>query len=100
MNMYPMKLVTIICEALVREPLTQLLDEVGARGYTLFSVEGRGARGLRTGDIQEFGNIQVEVVVTPKVAEVLLERLQEEFFQQVAMIAYESEVRVLRPGKF
>jgi nitrogen regulatory protein PII len=100
MNTYPMKMVTIICEALVREPLTQLLDEVGAQGYTLFSVEGSGARGLRTGDIQEFGNIQVEVVVTPKVAEILLERLQEEFFRQVAMIAYESEVRVLRPGKF
>lgn len=100
MNTHPMKLVTIVCEALAREPLTALLDEVGAHGYTLFTVEGSGAGGHRAADIEEFANIQVEVVVPPPVSAQLLGRLEAEFFPLYAMIAYESEVRVLRPGKF
>lgn len=100
MTTYPTKLVTIICEALATEPVKQLLREVGAHGYTLFPVEGSGARGQRVADIVEFGNVQVEVIVPPAVAERLLDRLQSDFFPKFAMVAYESEVRVLRPLKF
>jgi nitrogen regulatory protein PII len=100
MILHPMKLVTVICEALAREPLTRLLEDVGAHGYTLFAVEGKGAQGGRPGDIAEFGNIQVEVIVPPAVAEKLLERLQREFFPHYAMVAYLGEVQVLRPEKF
>lgn len=100
MTMYPMKLVTIICEALAREPLTRFLDKAGAHGYTLFRVEGTGAKGSRVADMEEFANIQVEVVVTPEVAERLMGQLQREFFARFAMIAFESDVRVLRSHKF
>jgi hypothetical protein len=100
MNTHPMTLVTIICESLAREPVQRLLAEVGAHGYTVFQVEGAGARGTRTGDIAEFGNIQVEVIVKPGVASQLLTRLEREYFPHYAMVAYESEVRVLRRDKF
>lgn len=100
MNTHPMKLVTIICEALARAPLKKLLAEVGALGYTLFAVEGDGSQGRRTADIQEFANIQVEVIVPPAVAEKLLARLEKEFFAKFAMVAYETDVRVLRREKF
>ncbi len=100
MTTHPVKLVTIICEALARKPLQQLLDEVGAHGYTLFTVEGDGRQGRRTGDIREFANIQVEVIVAPAVAEQLLMRLEREFFPKFAMVAHESDVRVLRRDKF
>jgi len=100
MNTHPMKLVTIVCEALARGPLTALLNEVGAHGYTLFTVEGSGAQGHRAADIEEFANIQVEVIVPPSVADRLLARLEEDFFSRYAMIAYESDVRVLRRDKF
>jgi nitrogen regulatory protein PII len=100
MNTHPMKLVTIICEALAREPLKKLLAEAGAHGYTLFSVEGDGSQGRRTADIQEFSNIQVEVIVPPAVAEILLARLEKEFFAKFAMVAYETDIRVLRRSKF
>jgi nitrogen regulatory protein P-II 2 len=95
-----MKLVTIICEALAREAVTRLLGEVGAHGYTLFKVEGAGAKGKRTAEIAEFGNIQVEVIVPAAASERLMERLEREFFPKYAIIAYESDVRVRRPGKF
>jgi nitrogen regulatory protein PII len=95
-----MKLVTVICEALAREPVQRLLREVGAHGYTVFPVEGTGAQGERAGDIREFGNIQVEVILPAEAAETLLQRLQADFFPRFTMIAYESEVRVLRREKF
>ena len=95
-----MKLVTIVCEAYAQEPVTKLLRDVGAHGWTLFSVEGDGSRGQRPADIREFANIQIQVVVQPEVAPALLERLQSEFFPRYGMIAYESDVRVLRQEKF
>lgn len=100
MNTHPMKRVTIICESLAREPVTRLLGEVGAHGWTLFDVQGSGHQGLRPSDIPEFANIQVEVIVPPPVADALLTRLSGEFFPRFAMVAYESDIRVLRPGKF
>lgn len=100
MNTHPMKLVTIVCEAHAREPVTKLLREVGAHGHTLFAVEGDGSKGKRPGDIPEFGNIQIEVIVSPAVAVTLLARLESEFFPRYAMIAFECKVRVLRKEKF
>lgn len=100
MKTHPLKLVTVICEALAGEPLRELLAEVGAHGYTLFTVEGDGSWGRRAGDIEEFANIQLEVIVPPAVAETLLTRLEKEFFPKFAMVAYESDIRVLRREKF
>lgn len=92
--------VTIVTETLAREAIRQVLAEVGAHGYTLFAVEGAGSQGERPADIAEFGNIQVEVIVAPAIAAELLERLHRDFFPRYAMIAYESDVRVLRREKF
>jgi nitrogen regulatory protein P-II 2 len=100
MKTHAMKLVTVVCEALAREALIQLLSEVGAHGYTLFSVEGEGATGRRTHEIEEFGNIQIEVILPPETATKLLERLGADYFPRYAMIAFESDVRVLRAAKF
>lgn len=95
-----MKLVTIVCESYAREAVTKLLQEVGAHGWTLFDVEGDGSQGKRPADIREFANIQIEAVVQPEVSEKLLEHLAKDFFPRYAMIAFESDVRVLRREKF
>jgi nitrogen regulatory protein PII len=100
MNTHPMKLVTIVCEAHARGPILDLLRASGAHGWTLFTVEGEGARGGRTGDIPEFANLQIQVIVRPEVADALLERLAREFFPRFVMIAFASDVQVVRPAKF
>lgn len=100
MNLHPMKLVTIVCEAYAQDAVTKLLHEVGANGWTSFGVEGDGARGKRPADIREFANVQIEVVVPPEAAEKLLARLGQEYFPRYGMIAFESDVRVLRREKF
>ena len=95
-----MKLVTIVCESYAKEAVKKLLREVGAHGCTHFEVEGDGSKGERPADIREFANIQIEVILPPESAEQLLKRLQEELFPRYAMIAYETEVRVMRADKF
>jgi len=99
-NLHGMKMVTVICEELVRPVVERLLKEVGAHGFTVFPVEGAGQQGSRRGEMSEFRNVQFEVIVQPAVAEKLMERLQSEYFPRYTMIAYEQDVRVLRREKF
>jgi nitrogen regulatory protein P-II 2 len=100
MNTYPMKLVTVVCEAYAQEAVTKLLRELGAQGWTSFAVEGAGAQGQRPADIREFANVQIEVIVPPEVSQQLLERLGRDYFPRYAMVAFESDIRVLRAEKF
>lgn len=100
MKLHPMKLVTIICEALARSSVVELLEDIGANGFTLFAVEGQGAQGSRVADIEEFGNIQIEVVLQPEQAMTLLEHLERDFFARFAMIAYATDIDVIRSSKF
>lgn len=100
MKLHSMKLVTIVCEALARSAVTELLKQIGAHGYTLFPVEGVGAQGSRVADIEEFANIQIEVVLQADPALQLLARLETDFFARFAMIAYSSDIEVIRSAKF
>jgi hypothetical protein len=97
---HAMKLLTIVCEAHARGPVLDLLRASGAHGWTLFPVEGEGARGLRTADIPEYANLQIEVIVRPEVAEPLLARLEAEYFPRYGMIAFSADVQVRRASKF
>lgn len=100
MNTHAMKLVTIVCEAHARGPVVELLRSIGAQGWTMFSVEGEGARGGRPADIPEFTNLQIQVIVRPEMAGALLDQLAREFFPRYVMIAFSSDVQVVRPAKF
>jgi nitrogen regulatory protein PII len=97
---HPMKRVTVVCEKLARGPVLALIESAGAHGWTLWEVEGSGRQGPRMADIPEFTNIQIEVVVPPAVAGELLGRLQQDCFPRYAMVAWESDIRVLRAEKF
>lgn len=100
MTLHPMRLVTVVCEAVIEERIVEVLRECGAQGHTAFDVRGSGRQGQRSADLVESGNVQIEVIVKPATAEAMLARLHSEFFQDYAMVAYESEVRVMRPDKF
>lgn len=95
-----MKLVTIVCEAILEKRVVQLLRESGAHGYTAFLVRGSGNQGDRNADMAETGNVQIQVIAKTSVSETLITRLQSELFKDYAMVAYETEVRVMRPEKF
>lgn len=97
---HPLKLVTIVCEALARERLLRLVQECGAHGATVSAASGLGATGERPGDIEESANVRVEVIVTAEAAARVAERVQAEIFPRFACILWECDVRVLRRGKF
>lgn len=100
MKTHAMKLLTIVCEAYAQDAVTRLLREEGAHGWTLFQVEGDGAGGPRPSDIREYANIQIEAVVPPDVSERLLAKLARDYFPKFGMIAFDSDIRVIRGDKF
>lgn len=100
MNLHPMKLVTIICQAILEERVVELLREAGAHRHTAFNVRGGGYQGGRSADIVETGNAPIEVIAKPEVSESLLARLHAKWFASDSRVAYENEVRVLRPSQF
>ena len=89
MNLHPMKLVTIICEAVLEERVVALLREAGAHGHTAFNVRGSGYQGGRGADIVETGNVPIEVIVKPEVSDSLLARMHAKWFAIDARVAYE-----------
>lgn len=94
-----LKKITIIAERLLREPILTLLHEEGSTGHTLTSVEGEGSRGVHASD-WEGRNIQVETIVSERVATKILARIAEEYLENFAVIAYQTNVEVLRRSKF
>lgn len=99
MKMVPLKLVTIIAESVIEARLTADLKKKGARGYTVTQAAGRGSRGIRVSDV-ESGNVKIETIVSPEVADAILEHLQKTYFAHYAVIAYLENVEVVRGDKY
>lgn len=91
--------VTIVSESLLKERLVSLIRKHGASGFTLTLVEGEGSRGVRASD-WEGRNVKIETLVSPETAEAILDELGETYFEDFAVIAWLSEVNVLRGNKF
>jgi len=91
--------VTIVSEALLKDDLITLLRNKGATGFTVSQVEGEGSRGVRASD-WEGRNVRIETIVSPAVADAILETLGQNYFENFAVIAWLSEVSVLRGEKF
>ena len=90
---------TIIAEAVLRERLVDELLAAGATGYTSWLVDGEGSRHLRSGDLPG-ENILIETIASPDVAEQILAKLSSEYFPHFALIAYVSDVWVVRGDKY
>src|SRR5262249_6298501 len=67
MRLQNLKLVTIVAEEILKERLCKKGLELGASGYTSFTVGGDGSRGIRDDMVQGM-NVQIEFVCTEIVA--------------------------------
>jgi nitrogen regulatory protein PII len=94
------RLLTIITEAILVVELCECLERLGATGYTVTNARGSGHRGVRDAGWSSSSNVRVEVVCNDEVAERIIQHLREHYYNDYAMILFESDVRVLRPGKF
>ena len=99
MELVRLRLVTIIAEAVLERRLLAALAELGARGYTVGEVHGEGSRGVRAGD-WEGPNLRIETVVSGPVAEAILAHLSDHYFENYAVIAFASDVEVVRGNKY
>lgn len=99
MRTVPLKRVTIIAEAVLEERLLHDLRELGARGYTITEARGEGTRGVRASE-WEGKSVKIETLVSPEVADRLLERLAERYFEHYAVVGYLETVEVVRGSRF
>jgi hypothetical protein len=99
-DLHPRKLLTIICEAGLEEELAAEFAAGGARGYTVTDARGQGTHGHRDGSWSSGANIRCEVLCDEATALRLLDLLEQRYFADYYMVAFVSDIAVLRPGKF
>lgn len=99
MNTHTRTLLTIVSESLLKERLIHEIREAGAKGFTISEVAGEGSRQRRVSEILG-ENIKIEVVTKQEIADRILAVLQTQFFPSYAVIAYLSEVQVVREEKY
>ncbi len=93
-------LLTIVTEANLESLLLRDLERLGVKGYTLTDARGKGSRGVRNSDWDEAKNLRIEIVCARELAEKVLAHLMERYYAHYAMIAFLSEVEVMRAEKF
>ena len=99
MKTVALKRVTIVAEAELEPRLTQDLERLGARGWTVLQARGKGSRGVRSSAI-DGTNVQIETLVSAPLAERLLAHIAEHYFEDYAVIAYVDTVEVVRGDKY
>jgi nitrogen regulatory protein P-II 2 len=99
MKTVPLKLVTIVAEAVLEARLVGEIKRLGSRGYTLSEVRGEGSRGVRASE-WEGKNVKIETLVSPEVADRILAHLAERYFAHYAVVAYAENVEVIRGDKY
>ena len=97
MQLYPLKLVTVVGETVIMDDVAKEGVELGATGYTLSEVIGHGSRGTRTSILTGASKtMKVEFVVPMDVAEKILTHVSHAYFEHYACIAWLSDVQVVR----
>ncbi|HXG37770.1 MAG TPA: transcriptional regulator [Bacteroidota bacterium] len=91
---------TIITESAIEGLLTDQLERLGAKGYTIVEARGKGARGVRTGDWDQNMNVQIDIICDESTAHRIVTYCSEHYYKNYAMILYLSDVDVIRPEKF
>jgi nitrogen regulatory protein PII len=94
------KLLTINAEASLENLLANDIEHFGAHGYTIIDARGKGAHGVRSARWEADRNIHIEIICDEQTADAILNHLQERYFKHYAVVAYITDVQVLRPEKF
>lgn len=100
MNSLTRKLLTIVTESALERVLSDDLERLGARGFTITEARGKGSRGMRSGTWDKNSNIRIEILCDTTTAEAVTVHLQKHYYEDYAMVLFMSDVTVLRPKKF
>jgi nitrogen regulatory protein P-II 2 len=95
----PLTLLTIIALDALEERLVALIKSCGVHGYTLSDVEGEGLH-TRHFSPWEGRNIKLETIGSAAAVNDILNHLEAEYFERYSIIAYTTEVQVIRRKRF
>lgn len=95
----------IVTEKLLLKPITQIIDEAGASGYTVMPAGGKGSRNVRSSGqptvSDVFANIKIEVLTASReMALKIADDVAMKFFDDYSGIAYLCDAEVLHAHKF
>jgi nitrogen regulatory protein PII len=93
-------LLTIVTESALENTVLKTLSSFGAKGYTISDARGKGSRGVRNAGWDASANIRVEVLGETAMIEDIAQHLQNNYYENYAMILFMQDVNVLRPDKF
>jgi nitrogen regulatory protein P-II 2 len=101
MELYPLRLVTVVGESVIMEDIAEAGLKLGATGYTLSEVVGEGARSARNVAVTAGAKtMKLEFVVPSEVAVAILTHVSHEYFEHYAVIAWLSDVHVVRGQQY
>lgn len=99
MTLINFKLVTIICEPVVKTKIIELSQNLGATGFTITEVSGQGNGEKSSGEIPD-AKSKIEVVADSALATKIMTKIAETFFENYSLITYSSDISIMRPQKF
>ena len=94
-----LKIVTIVTERILEDRLIRMLDKLGAKGYTLMQVTGKGSRGVRASEWAG-PDTRIETLVSSDVADAIMTNIAENYFEHYAVIVYAQDAQVVRGEKY
>ncbi|NDC53022.1 MAG: transcriptional regulator [Planctomycetia bacterium] len=101
MQLYALKLVTVVGETVVMEDIAKEGLKLGASGYTLSEVVGQGSRSARNVIVTGASRTtKCEFVVPTDVAEKILTYVSHTYFEHYAVIAWVADVHVMRGAAY
>lgn len=99
MNTTPMKMVVIVAEPVLEHRITMELRQLGARGFSVIEGRGEGTRAAHAADVPG-ENVQIESIVTPEVADRIMDYVAQHYFEHYSVIAFVMDVAVARTAKY
>lgn len=102
MQLNKIKKATIVTEASILDDVISIALELGAEGYTVDRVAGKGESGNRLGyDISGMLNsVRIEVITSEEVAKKIAVAVESKYFKNYAGIVYLQDVEVTQAVKF
>ncbi|MCS6947362.1 MAG: hypothetical protein NZM12_07075 [Steroidobacteraceae bacterium] len=100
MDKFAKKLLVVITEATLEQPIAKLALESGAHGYTVHDVHGAGSAGTREGSWEADRNIELKIICDPGVADRIAEQVFARYAGNFALTLFFADVQVLRPQKY
>ncbi|MFH1462050.1 MAG: transcriptional regulator [bacterium] len=90
------KLLTIITESDLEEHLIKDINNLGAKGYTITSVQGKGEKGIRNDLWSATSNIKLEVVCDAKICLEIIDFLNKNYIKNYAMLIFTIDIEVIK----